>query len=252
MPDYVVFNHLKQKSVVDSVREQLIAMIRDGLLQPGMKLPSENTLKGQLGISRPSLREAIRMLEGEGLLEVRRGQGIFVREPSPASAIQSHVVSLLLSSGDFEEFLEIRAILEPALAQRAALKATAEQLAELESILGEMMDASRRGKPILDSAHKFHHTLAVVAGNDTMAKILDIIYEMIRNSVAQKAYQERANPALDVVEHQRLLEAIRLRDPDRAQHVMLEHIKAVYARLGEAYEDLSELADARSDSAVEA
>ena len=108
-----MFNLVGQKSVVESIRDQVYALIRGAELIPGAKLPSEKELMQQLGVSRPALREAIHRMVGEGLLEVRPGRGTYVREPTSAAAIQADVVSLLLMPEDLKDIQEVREILEP-------------------------------------------------------------------------------------------------------------------------------------------
>ena len=84
-----MFSRITEKSVVEAILEQVRTLILDGELAPSSCLPPETTLSKKLGVSRQSVREALRVLIGEGLLEARQGEGIYVREPSSADAIHS-------------------------------------------------------------------------------------------------------------------------------------------------------------------
>jgi GntR family transcriptional repressor for pyruvate dehydrogenase complex len=221
-----MFKAIDQKSVVQAIQEQIRSLIREGRLAPGSKLPSEKDLMEQLSVSRPTLREALHMMVGEGLLEVRPGRGTFVREPTSAAAIQTEVVSLLLASEDIEEIQEVRKILEPEVAARVAQRATDEDFDDLATILEEMAAAVDAGASPFETAWAFHRRLPQAAGNAAMAKIVDIIYEMIRTS-EQPLYDRYFNPQQELHDHQELVEVLKRRDPKQARAAMIAHLKDV-------------------------
>lgn len=228
-----MFNLVAQKSVVESIRDQVHSLIRGAELIPGAKLPSEKELMQQLGVSRPALREAIHRMVGEGLLEVRPGRGTYVREPTSAAAIQADVVSLLLMPEDLKEIQEVREILEPEIAARVAVRATERDLDDLEEILKEMEEAVRAGRSIFDLAWHFHRRLPKAAGNVVMAKIVDIIYEMIR-AYEQPLYDQYFDAQQELCDHRELTQVLRARDPERARAAMKAHLEGVNAHLSNA------------------
>ncbi len=207
---------MEQRSVVDLVRHQLVELIRDGKLKSGAQLPSENDLRETLGVSRPALREAIHMLVGEGLLEVRRGHGTFVREPTSSSAIQAEVLSLLLLPEDLHEIQDARRLIEPEIAARAASIASDEDLDDLEDLLDEMERIARSGESIFETAWEFHRQLARAVGNKAIVKIVDTLYEAIR-AAERPLYDRHFDPIEDIQEHRLLLEVIRQRDASCAR-----------------------------------
>lgn len=231
-----MFRVVDRKSVVDSVRQQIVELIRSGQLKAGEQLPSEKDLRESLGVSRPALREAIRTLVGEGLLEVRRGHGTFVKEPTSSSAIQAEVLSLLLLPEDLKEIQDARRLIEPEIAARAAVSASDQILLKLESLLNEMEQIARSGDSIFETAWEFHRQLALATGNRAIAKILDTLYEAIR--VAERPlYDRHFDPVEDIQEHRSLLEVIRDRDAALARDAMIKHLGGVEEGLGRALGD---------------
>ena len=225
-----MFRSIDQKSVVQAIQEQIRTLIGEGQLSPGAKLPSEKELMEQLGVSRPTLREALRTMMGEGLLEVRPGRGTYVREPTSATAIQANVVSLLLMPEDIQEIQEVRTILEPEIAARVAERACEEDLEDLEAILVEMEEAIAAGGSVFETAWAFHRRLPQAAGNAAMAKIVDIIYVMIRLS-EQPIYDRHFDQLQELRDHRELLRVLRMRDPAQARAAMQSHLQDVSERL---------------------
>ena len=230
-----MFKSVSQKSVAEAIQDQIRSLILDGHLAPGSKLPSEKELMRQFGVSRPTLREALRMMVGEGLLEVRPGRGTYVREPTSESAIRAEVVSLLLMSEDVEEIQEVRKILEPEVAARLAENATEEDFADLNSILADMESAIDAGESVFEYAWAFHRRLPEAADNAAMAKIVDIIYEMIRAS-EQPLYDRYFDPHQELRDHRALVEVFKLRNPDEARAAMKAHLESVSEHLSAGLE----------------
>jgi DNA-binding FadR family transcriptional regulator len=225
-----MFRSIGQKSVVESIQEQIRLLIGEGRLEPGSKLPSEKELMAQLGVSRPTLREALHTMIGEGLLVVRPGRGTYVREPTSAAAIHAGVITLLLTSEDIEEIQEVRKILEPEVAARVAVRGTETDFGDIEAILDEMAAAVEDGSSLFEIAWAFHRRLPEAAGNAAMAKIVDIIYEMIRTS-EQPLYDRYFDPTQELREHRELLRVLRLRDPELARAAMRAHLEDVSIHL---------------------
>jgi GntR family transcriptional repressor for pyruvate dehydrogenase complex len=230
-----MFKPIEQKSVVEAIQQQITSLILEGQhLKPGSKLPSEKDMIRQFGVSRPALREAIRTMVGEGLLEIQPGLGTYVREPTSGAAIQANVVSLLLMPEDLMEIQEVRAILEPEVAARVAERATEKDLDELEGIMNEMEKAIREGHSIFELAWDFHRQLSRLAGNSAMAKIVDVIYEMIK-TYEQPLYDRYFDPRQEIHDHLELVQVFRRRDPERARAAMKTHLNATSKKLSDAF-----------------
>jgi GntR family transcriptional repressor for pyruvate dehydrogenase complex len=228
-----MFSRIGQKSVVEAVLEQVRSLILDGQLTPNSCLPPETTLSKTLGVSRQSVREALRILIGEGLIEVRQGDGIYVRVPSSADAIHSGVLQLLLASEELWEIQELRRVLEPAIAERAAERATDENFEKVEEILRRMEQKAVRHESVFELAWQFHLAIAEAAGNDSMTKVIDVIYQMIR-AAEGPLYNRYFDSWQEIKDHRDLLGVIRKRDPALARDAMKAHLESVDERLGES------------------
>jgi len=213
--------------VLERIREQILSLIYEGKLLGGNKLPSETELMKIFGVSRPAVREAIHMLIGEGVLEIKHGKGSYVRELSSASAIKSEVVNLLLKSANYDEIvdvLEVRATMEPEIAARVAQYASKADFEEIENMLDQSEEAIHDGDFNLDMAWNFHKRLSEMAQNAIMAKILVILYEIVK--VYQIGlYDMYFNPMEDLEGHRKLLKEIKSRDPERARTAMSAHFE---------------------------
>jgi len=228
-----MLSRIASKSVVEMVLEQVRSLILDGEVAPNSCLPPETTIARQLGVSRQSVREALRILLGEGLLHVRQGEGIYVRQPSTSDVIQGGVLQLLLISEELWEIQELRRTLEPAIAERAAERATDEDFNRLEEVLHKMERKAARGERSFELAWEFHRVLAEAAGNKSMTKIIEVISEMIRRAEGP-LYHSYFDPWQEIKDHRSLLMAIRTRDLTVAREAMKAHLESVDNRLSEA------------------
>jgi len=222
-----IFKQIDKKTIIERIRDQILSLIYEGKLLAGNKLPSETELMKIFGVSRPAVREAIHVMIGEGILEIKHGKGTYVRELSSASAIKSEVVNLLLKSANFEEILdvlEVRATLEPAIAARVAQYASEADFEDLEKILDQCEEAIHKGNFSLDMSWNFHKRISEAARNSIMAKIVVILYEMIK-AYQVGLYDMYFDPVADLMGHRKLLEEIKSSDPERARKAMLEHFE---------------------------
>ena len=240
-----MFTPLAHKSIVEAIRGQIMSLLLDRRLLPGDRLPPEKEMSQQFNVSRPALREALRTLVGEGLLETRRGQGTFVREPSTGTVIQSELANLLLMSEDLREIQDVRRIIEPVIASRAAVNATEDDLTELKDILREMEEVDRSGGSIFDLAWDFHHRLSQAAGNSAMTTIVAILYEMIR-AAERPLYDRHFDTSVDIRNHRRLLEVIAQRDPEQEGITRVDHFGEVDEASSSAIEEEQRSADSGS------
>jgi len=162
-------------SALDTALHGLRALIADGALRPGDRLPSEGELCETLGVSRGSLREAIRMLAALGVLETRHGSGSYVSELRAADLIGSLSLTVgLLPMAGVLELTELRRVLEPHAAALAAARIDAATLEELSGVLDEI-EASDDFEDHSRLDHAFHMTISEVAGNDALTSLIDVL-----------------------------------------------------------------------------
>jgi GntR family transcriptional regulator, transcriptional repressor for pyruvate dehydrogenase complex len=212
--------------VYEEVASQIQRLIAEGKLQPGDRLPAERELAETFRVSRGSVRDAIRTLELMGMLEPRQGEGTVVRDLTPDSLVVpiSHV--LLRKRELVAELLDVRKMLEPALAARAAQRASAEEIESLEAILRRQEEKTRRGEPTVEEDSEFHYTIALAARNGVVRKVLDVLMDLLRESRA-RSLQVRGRPERSLAGHRRILAAIRRHAPAAAEAAVRRHLEEI-------------------------
>lgn len=222
------FRLLQPKRLSDSAVEQVLGLVRTGVLYPGSKLPPERRLVESLGVSRNSLREAIRMLETMGVLKVVPGRGTWVREDIGESPVDLGLTWLPAHGRDVRDLLEMRDTLEIKAAALAAERGTAE---ELERIVGAL-DRLKRALELEDSEEtvaadaEFHHAVATASGNRLLAESLaglDHLVEATRRALLTLPGRLRRMAR----EHEAIAAAILSRDVEASAAAMSAHVHRV-------------------------
>lgn len=228
MPEETVkseFESIRRNKVYEEVARQLERMILKKL-HPGDKLPSERELAESLGVSRSSIRDAIRSLELVGLVEPRQGSGTVVREISaesvmnPLTSVLRHKVELVT------ELLDFRKMLEPPLAARAATHASEDELAEMEEVLRRQDAKFRNGEMAVEEDSEFHYGIAMASGNSVVLKLLDVLMDMLRDT-RERSLQVEGRPQKSLAGHRKILAAIKRRDAEAAKSAMRRHLEDV-------------------------
>jgi len=217
---------IRKAKVYEKIAEQIQRLICDGFLKPGDKLPSERELAEIFQVSRGSLRDAVRALEVTGLVEPRQGEGTVVRAPSADSLINPLTTVLLRQRVFLSELLEFRAMIEPALARRAAKHASPEDLEHLEEILRRQQEKADRGEFAIEEDTEFHNTIAHAAKNRVVLKVLDVFMELLRES-REKSLQVEGRLQKSLEGHRQIFHAIQRHDPIGAEEAMRQHIERI-------------------------
>lgn len=195
-------------------------------LKPGDMLPPERKLVQRFGVSRGSIRDAIRSLEAVGLLEPHQGIGTVVREVS-ADALLSPVTNALLQEQKvIGELLDVRNIIEPALARRAALHGSYEQIAEMQAILLRQEEKVRRGEPATEEDSAFHYAVALAADNGTMMKLVRVLMDLLRET-RERLSQRQGRAEKSLAGHLRIVAALQRRDAAGAEAAMRRHLSEI-------------------------
>jgi GntR family transcriptional regulator, transcriptional repressor for pyruvate dehydrogenase complex len=214
-------------TVTQRAIERIKAMIGEGRLEPGQRLPTERDLAAQIGISRSSMREAIRALTVMGVLEARHGSGIYVTQLEAGDLLETFGVVADLSRGPgLVELLEVRRILESTATGLAAARITPDQLAEVEKHL-TAMNATEDPEEILAHDIAFHREIVSAAGNETMTAILDGLSSRTFRARVWRGYQEEGAFARTRREHAAIHRALIARDPDTARAAAAAHVGEV-------------------------
>lgn len=218
---------VRHSTLREEAAGQIRTLILEGRFKPGDRLPSERDLVTRLGVSRGSVREALRSLEFGGLLEVRAGEGAFVREV-PVEAVLDPLSTSLVDRRGLLELLETRQILEPEIAALAAQRARPSDLADLEQILTEIEERLGAGRYdfAVQSILAFHRAVTRATGNRIMQRLMDAISELLTQSM-RETLRVPGRPARSLEGHRQILAAIRGGDSTAARLAMLTHIRGV-------------------------
>jgi DNA-binding FadR family transcriptional regulator len=216
----------------DRVAKGVAAAIRRGEFAIGERLPSERELALAYGVSRPTVREAVFALELDGLVEVRKGVGVFAIANSPRGG-----EAAVADVGPFE-LLEARRAFESEACAVAAARIRDNDVEDLENLLQEI-DYSGDVLAAEDADRRFHLRIAEITGNSAMHAVIEMLWEARDRSpqyrfLTDKAHEARVVPRDD--EHARILDALRARDPARARAAMRSHIANVVESLLDATE----------------
>lgn len=228
----------KPRNLAQGVVEQISSSIRQGLLKPGEKLPTESSMMAQHGVSRTVVREAISHLQASGLVQTRHGIGTFVLEPAPQSGLGIDAESIL-TLRDVLSILELRIGVETETAGLAAVRRSDEQVKELGAALAEMHEAMAVGRSAAEADKRFHLLIAQSIGNRYFADILtqlgNAIIPRARLNTVELEQDKPANFNERVSrEHDDIYRAIERRDPEAARAAMRTHLSNSRERLVEA------------------
>jgi GntR family transcriptional regulator, transcriptional repressor for pyruvate dehydrogenase complex len=216
---------IPRNRVYTKVAEQLQTHIV-GELKPGDMLPPERELVRMFGVSRSTIRDAIRRLETVGLLEPRQGVGTVVREIS-ADVVVTPVANMLLQKRkNISELLDVRMIIEPALARRAALHASPEQIAELGNLLDRQAAKISEGELATEEDSSFHYTIALAADNSVMLKLVHVLMDSLRE-LRERSLEAGGRQHKSLAAHRRVLAAVKQGDAAAAEAAMRRHVLEV-------------------------
>ena len=221
--------------LTERVAGALLAKIEEGAFPPGTRLPSENDLAEQFGVSRTVLREAISRLKHEGVVEGRQGSGVFVTEQARIKPLRIEVASVE-SLESILHIIELRRAIEGEAASQAALKRTAAQMAEIEAALKRIDKDDAAGKDGVAADLAFHSTIAEASGNPFIVKTLEFLSQYLETaSRVTRANDARRADFLRQLreEHAAIVAAIHNRDPFAARNAAEAHMFNGARRLSE-------------------
>ncbi len=217
---------VRKEKLPQQVVEGLRSLLEAGDLRLGDQLPNEAELARRFGVGRNSVREAIRHLETVGLIEVRHGEGTFVRAPNTDGLMEHIRAVVALSPSSTRHMLEFRAALEPGIAALAASTATPEQIDQMRHYLNlkiqrqELHD--RDG--VLEADLCFHLAVAEATGNPLVLAVATALLRLLRGF--RQNLLRQASYSLDLTNSESaVLEAIAARNPQAASGAMREHME---------------------------
>ena len=221
---------IRRPRLYEEVAKQLQGMIGDGRLKPGDWLPPERELVRSFQVSRGSVRDAIRTLEVMGLVRSRQGEGTMVRGVSADALVPPLSAALVPKRELVAELLEIRRIVEPAFAARAATHATPEEIARLQDVLRRQRERTRRRESTIEEDSEFHYLVAMASRNSVVNRVVDVLMDLMRESRA-RSLQVDGRLERSLEGHARVLRAIQRRSPRAAELAMRRHLGEIEALL---------------------
>ena len=214
----------KEKLIISEIK----SLINLKNMEPGEKLPSERLLADRLGVSRGSIRNAIQKLEFYGLLKSMPQSGTFIADLG-LTAINGMIHQIInLPTPDFKSLVETRIFLELKLVKFAAARRTEEDLSEIEEVLEKYKFKVLAGEDAVAEDLLFHLSIAKASHNPSLNRLMLSITPQIITDF-EKYHVCKSNTALNAIdEHQAIVDAIRSKDPSRAEEKMKEHFSVLY------------------------
>jgi GntR family transcriptional repressor for pyruvate dehydrogenase complex len=214
---------MDNRRLYQQIADRIRALTQTGPFHPGDRLPAERELAQQLGVSRPSLREALIALEIEGSVEIRMGSGVYVcaRPDTPLTATRSLGESP-------SELMRARAMMEGAVVLLACARMTSDVLATLHETLDDMRAAIADGQKPLAQDRLFHMTIAAQAGNSVVTRLVGELFDERHSPLSAEIstrFENRDSWAAAVAEHAAVVEALEAGDALLAQATMHLHLQ---------------------------
>ena len=221
------------KSVQDAIRQYII----DHSLGPGDPMASEVELARRLGVSRNSVREAVKSLQSLGVLESRHGSGLFVRAFSWDPLLDNLAYDLMKDVRAVAELLDIRRILELGMVGHAVRLLTPEQRTELNALLERMKARAALGEGFPEEDREFHRVLFRELGNETFLRLLDIFWLAFRRAAESEADLVDVDPQGTYEGHLRIVQAAEVSDEEQCYQALEDHYRAIRERFRYRFSD---------------
>ncbi|MBN1317016.1 MAG: FadR family transcriptional regulator [Anaerolineales bacterium] len=231
-------NELKpidRKRVYESIVDQMRQLIVDETWKPGQRMPSERELTKALSVGRTSVREALRILEAMGFIEIRAGDGCYVRESVNVPQRLQNLADIFNTDDVNEEYImelmEARELIESQIAFMAAESATEAEIASLDELIDQQeMILKLSGGGVKENIG-FHLRLAEITGNRVLVELQQIFFQLSIGAIS-RYFMSPGRPEDSVQEHKAIVLAMKAHRPAEAHRLMLEHLRNRYTRLG--------------------
>jgi GntR family transcriptional repressor for pyruvate dehydrogenase complex len=232
----------KQQTVPEAIAAEILDLLRQKDLSAGDKLPPERELAEMLGVSRPSLREALRALSIMKVVEVRQGDGTYVSELKPEELVDHLEFVFMLDDSNLMQLFEARKIVETGNVSLAAGRISDEELSALRACLEELERRVDDAEAFMAADIELHRIICDAARNPVLGRFMASISALSRAS-RQKTTQVRAVRETALEHHREIVAALEARDPEAAGSAMrhhLEHVEQMYRELAPGGENVIE------------
>ncbi|MCM3399394.1 FadR/GntR family transcriptional regulator [Oceanobacillus profundus] len=214
----------QMKRLSDNIAEDILSMITiEERFLPGDKLPNEIELSEELQISRTTLREAIRILVTNGVLEIKRGKGTFVKKEVDLHDTMQSLNGLSHARINAKDLYEMRLIFEPEAAYYATLRASDAELSRILEYGNQIEQKIDQGEDRTDVEQKFHKSIAKATHNEFIDKLMPVVFQAIDKGV--QLSQKNEQVVKDTLnDHKLIMEFMKARNPEGARSAMKIHI----------------------------
>lgn len=223
-----MYKQIKPKKIYEEVAEAILHMIQTGQLKPGDKLDSVQQLAENFQVGRAAIREALTALRAMGLIEMKQGEGTYVREFDPAMLSFPISTAILMSKEDVAHLLEVRKLLEVGAAGLAALKRTEEDLRAMQSALTQMREVIGDEELGEKADFLFHMAIAEATKNPLLVSLMNNVSGMMMETMRETRriwlFAKQATTEQLLEDHIAIFEAIRDQNAELAQERMKEHL----------------------------
>jgi GntR family transcriptional repressor for pyruvate dehydrogenase complex len=224
------FRPIGRSAVTEEATKRILGMIQSGRLQPGDRLPTERELAASLGVSRNSLREAIRALVLMNIVHSRQGDGTYVSSLKPELLVKPINFILSIDPESIFDLFEIRRILESGAAHLAAERISEPELCELHKCLEDLKAHVDKPKRFLEADVSFHGTIIRAARNSLLTSLMESIKSLALDS-RKRTVEITKVRRHTVLDHEAIYEALRRRDGEGARAAMIAHLTNVESSL---------------------
>ncbi|MFG2497065.1 FadR/GntR family transcriptional regulator [Streptomyces sp. NPDC048441] len=228
---------VRERRVGSQVQRKVMQLILDRGLKPGALLPTEAELMEALGVSRNSVREALKALQALDIVEIRHGYGTYVGQVSLTPLADGLTFRTLVQPADdthaLLEILQLREVIEEGLVRRIAVLLTDEELCQLEALVGRMEESADTGAVFPELDREFHETLYRSLGNELVPQLLGAFWNVFNRVAGVRGWARDPAPEVTVRRHRDIVTALRARDVEGAQRAMADHFRGIEARAGQ-------------------
>jgi len=220
---------LRGPALYKAIRDYIKQYILDHDLKPGDSLPPEGQFVEDLGVGRSSVREAVKSLQSVGIVDVRQGNGLYVRELNFDPMLEAFIFGMQFAPNTLAELLQIRIWLEASVIGDAVEHLTDEDISKLEAILNKWEQRVRDGEEYSDLDESFHQIIYGVLNNQTLMNLFSAFWTAFTNLDNEITHD--ADPESVMRFHYSILDAIRARDPDATRKKLFQHFDHIKERI---------------------
>lgn len=238
------YKQIKPKKIYEEVAEEIIEMIKSGKIKPGEKLDSVQTLAESFQVSRSAIREALSALKAMRLIDMRQGEGTYIKEFEHQQLSFPLSTAFLMNKDDVAQLLEVRKILEIGVVASAAEKRTDENLSAMSTALKEMKLSYGNEELGEKADYAFHLALAEASQNELLRSLMThvstLLIETMRETRKLCLFSKKTSVVRLYEEHLDIYDAIADRNPKKAQIAMKDHLQTVEDLLSSYFDKANE------------